>query len=142
MQAIRDAGLADYYVNLMVMDYGDAIARNCVVSAGVCNMGLSAIQAARNLNARFGVPMRRIELTPMIGVNDVVANVFTLDDATTVARFVRENAAGGLHFWSLDRDVPCPADVSGYRRPAAASTACPDLRLPKLSDRACNDGEA
>jgi hypothetical protein len=83
------------------------------VAAGVCDMGQSAIQAARNLNARFGVPMSRIELTPMIGVNDVVANVFTLDDATTVARFVRDSAAGGLHFWSLDRDVPCRTDVSG-----------------------------
>jgi chitinase len=112
MQAIRDAGLGDYYINLMVMDYGKAIPRNCVVSAGVCDMGQSAIQAARNLNAGFGVPMSRIELTPMIGVNDVVANVFTLDDATAVARFARESAAGGLHFWSLDRDVPCPIDVS------------------------------
>jgi hypothetical protein len=122
MQAIRDAGLADYYVNLMVMDYGDAIPRNCVVSADVCHMGQSAIQAARNLNGRFGVPMSRIELTPMIGVNDVVANVFTLDDATTVARFVRESAAGGLHFWSLDRDVPCLADVS------RVSSTCSGLR--------------
>ena len=125
MQAIRDAGLADYYVNLMVMDYGDAIPRNCVVSVGVCHMGLSAIQAARNLNARFGVPMSRIELTPMIGVNDVVANVFTLDDATTVARFVRESAAGGLHFWSLDRDVPCPADVSRVSSICSGLTGMP-----------------
>jgi hypothetical protein len=122
MQAIRDAGLADYYVNLMVMDYGEAIPRNCVVSAGVCNMGQSAIQAARNLNARFGVPMSHIELTPMIGVNDVVANVFTLDDATTVARFARQSAAGGVHFWSLDRDVPCPTGVS------SVSSTCSGLR--------------
>src|SRR5204862_8321422 len=113
MLAIGDAGLTDYYLNLMVMDYGEATPRNCVVSLGVCDMGQSAIQAARNLNARFGVALRRIELTPMIGVNDVVANVFTLDDAWVLARFARENGVGGLHFWSLDRDVSCPPDVSG-----------------------------
>ena len=122
MQAIRDAGLADYYVNLMVMDYGEPTPRNCVVSGGVCDMGQSAIQAARNLNARFGVPMSRIELTPMIGVNDVVANVFTLDDARVLARFARESAVGGVHFWSLDRDAPCPPGVSGV------SAICSGLR--------------
>lgn len=106
--AIRDAGLSDYYVNLMVMDYGEAIARNCVVVDGVCDMGRSAIHAAANLRARFGLPAERIELTPMIGVNDVVTNVFTLRDASVVAAFVRESGLGGMHFWSLDRDAPCP----------------------------------
>lgn len=122
MQAVRDAGLADYYVNLMVMDYGDATQRNCVVSGGVCDMGQSAIQAARNLNAGFGIHMSRIEVTPMIGINDVMANVFTLDDARVLARFARENALGGLHFWALDRDIPCPLDVSGV------SSVCSGLR--------------
>ena len=122
MQAVRDAGLGDYYVNLMVMDYGEAIARNCVVSGHVCDMGQSAIQAAKNLNAGFGIHMSRIEVTPMIGINDVVANVFTLDDARVLARFARENAVGGLHFWSLDRDVPCPTGVSGV------SSVCSGLR--------------
>ena len=122
MQAIRDAGLTNYYVNLMVMDYGEAVARNCVVARGVCDMGQSAIQAARNLNDRFGVPMSRIELTPMLGVNDVVANVFTLEDARVIARFARESAVGGIHFWSLDRDVPCPPDVLGI------SSICSGLR--------------
>jgi hypothetical protein len=122
MQAIGAAGLTDYYINLMVMDYGEATPRNCVVSAGVCDMGQSAIQAARNLNARFGVALRRIELTPMIGVNDVVANVFTLEDARVLARFARESALGGVHFWSLDRDAPCPPDVLGV------SSICNGLR--------------
>jgi len=125
VQAIRDAGLTDYYINLMVMDYGEATPRNCVMSAGVCAMGESAIQAARNLNARFGVALRRIELTPMIGVNDVVANVFTLEDARVLARFARESALGGVHFWSLDRDAPCPAGVSGVSSTCSGLTGVP-----------------
>lgn len=113
VKAIREAKLDDFYINLMVMNYGDAVPRNCVVSGGVCNMGRSAMQAARNLNARHGVPFQRIELTPMLGVNDVMANVFTLESARTLARFARDNGLAGVHFWSLDRDAPCPAGVSG-----------------------------
>ena len=113
MRAIRDARLDDFYINLMVMDYGEARPGNCVVSTGVCDMGQSAIQAAHNLNARHSVPFNRVELTPMLGVNDVVANVFTLDDARMLARFARQNGLGGVHFWSLDRDTACPPGVSG-----------------------------
>jgi hypothetical protein len=113
MRAIREARLDDFYINLMVMDYGEARPGNCVVTAGVCDMGQSAIQAARNLNARHSVPFHRIELTPMLGVNDVVANVFSLDDARALARFVRDNGLAGVHFWSLDRDTACPSGVSG-----------------------------
>jgi len=121
MRAIRDAGLTDFYVNLMVMDYGEASPRNCVVVATVCDMGKSAIQAARNLRARHGVPFDRIELTPMIGVNDVVTNVFTPADALALARFVRDNRLAGVHFWSLDRDRPCD------RQAAIVSSACSGL---------------
>lgn len=127
MRAIRAAGVGDFYVNLMVMDYGEANPRNCVVSAGVCDMGSSAIQAARNVNARYGVPFDRIELTPMIGVNDVMANVFALDDARVLARFVRERGLGGVHFWSLDRDAPCPAGASGVSSMCNGLTNVPPL---------------
>ncbi len=127
MRAIRDAGLADYYVNLMVMDYGDATRGNCVVVDGACDMGRSAIQAARNFHEKFGVPLGRIELTPMIGVNDVHANVFTLDDARVMARYVREQGLAGLHFWSLDRDTPCVGDAP------KPSPSCSNLdRVPPL----------
>jgi hypothetical protein len=118
LQAIRGAGVGDYYVNLMVMDYGAAIPGNCVVVAGVCDMGKSAIQATENVHVKYGIPVHRIELTPMIGVNDVTANVFTLDDAVLTARFVRDRGLGGLHFWSLDRDARCAPGESPGASPA------------------------
>jgi chitinase len=127
MQAIKAAGLADYYVNLMVMDYGDAKPGNCVVVGGICDMGRSAIQAARNFHETYGVALSRIELTPMIGVNDVLANVFTLDDARVMARYVREQGLGGVHFWSLDRDTPCAGSAP---RP---SPSCSNLDVPPLA---------
>jgi chitinase len=40
-------------------------------------------------------------------VNDVVENVYTLDDARATAAAVRKMGMAGIHFWSLDRDQPC-----------------------------------
>lgn len=113
LEAVRRNRLRDAVFNLMVMDYGPGESRKCVVRDGVCDMGKSAIQAARNVHAKYKIPFSQIELTAMIGVNDVVSNVFTLDDARVVADAVKGMALAGLHFWSLDRDTPCSSPATG-----------------------------
>ncbi len=94
-------------VNLMTMDYGSPIAGVCVVVGGQCQMGQSALQAAYDLHDRWGVPYSNIELTPMIGGNDVTSELFTLADADTVAAFALGHGLAGVHYWSYDRDVDC-----------------------------------
>lgn len=120
MSAIREAKLDHYFINLMVMNYGPASPSSCVVRDGRCDMAASGAQAARNLHLRYAVPLSRIEVTAMIGINDVVENVFTVDDAKSLARFVRAEKLGGLHFWSLDRDTPC-ADGATAVSPSCSS---------------------
>ncbi len=111
----KAAGL-NFYVNLMVMDYGNS-AQVCVMgSNGNCDMAASAEQAAKNLSAYYNIPLSKIELTPMIGVNDTTTNIVTVANATTIGQFVASNGLAGLHYWSFDRDMPC---VSAY-----ASTTC------------------
>ena len=95
-------------INLMTMDYGSPGAGVCVVSGGSCQMGQTALQAAYNLHDHWGVPYGSIELTPMIGGNDVAGEQFTLDDVDTVASFAIAQALAGVHLWSYDRDVDCP----------------------------------
>ncbi len=117
MNAIRSGGLTNYYVNLMVMDYGSTNAGNCTIGGnGRCNMGASANQAAINLHNYWGVPYDHIELTPMIGGNDTQDETFTLSDVTTVVNFARQNGLAGLHHWSADRDTDCG--------PGSASPIC------------------
>jgi hypothetical protein len=99
----------NYYLDLMVMDYGAPGSSVCVVENGACNMGKSAIQAAQNIVKQYGIPLSKIELTPMIGVNDVQGEYFTLNDATLVAQYVKTNGLAGLHYWSYDRDTQCAA---------------------------------
>lgn len=106
-------------VNLMVMDYGSAGPGVCVVNNGVCDMGQSAIQAAYNLHDVWGVPYANIELTPMIGGNDVASEQFTLKDVDTMSTFAISKRLAGVHYWSYDRDVDCAA--------GAASPICNSL---------------
>jgi chitinase len=106
-------------VNLMTMDYGAPGAGVCVVSGGLCDMGESAIQAAYNLHDRFGVPFSSIELTPMIGGNDVSSEHFTPANVDTMTSFAIAHALAGVHYWSYDRDTDCP--------PGSASPICNSL---------------
>jgi hypothetical protein len=106
-------------VNLMTMDYGSPSPGVCVVAGGVCDMGQSAIQAAYNLHDKWGVPYSNIELTPMIGGNDVQSEQFTLANADTITAFAIAQQLAGIHYWSYDRDTDCP--------PGSASPICNSL---------------
>ncbi len=118
LSAINSVGLKDYYINLMVMDFGTTNSNNCVVSGDHCDMGQSAIKAATSLNAQYGVPFERIELTPMIGGNDAVDETFDLGDVDEVTSFALQKNLGGVHHWSFDRDADCAA---GYASPTCNS---------------------
>lgn len=108
MESLAAHGLDEFIVNLMVMDYGGASSSICVVGQnGLCDMGQSAIQAAMDLHDHYGLQYDKIELTPMIGMNDITDEVFSLADADTMMAFVKTNGLAGAHFWSLDRDNDC-----------------------------------
>lgn len=119
VKAIQAAHLPRYTINLMVMDFGGTSAANCVVANGQCNMGQSAVQAVKNLQHTYGIPASQIELTPMIGVNDTSSEVVSLADVDTISSYAVAQGLAGLHFWSLDRDTPCPGGGGG-----TASSTC------------------
>ena len=99
-------GWTNVFVNLMAMDYGTD-SGSCTISNGVCDMGQSAINGAVSLHAFWAVPYSSIEVTPMIGGNDDQVEVFSLTDVATLSAFAVKNGLGGIHFWSLDRDMDC-----------------------------------
>lgn len=123
VNAIQASPLQHYVINLMVMDYDHPDTHQCVVSRGTCDMGRSALQAVANLEYRFGIPARKIALTPMIGNNDTPGQYFTLADLDTLLHFAVSRHLAGVHFWSLDRDRPCTA--ADLRMPAPATGEAP-----------------
>jgi chitinase len=49
----------------------------------------------------------KVGATPMIGQNDVVGEIFTLDDARALNEFALEKRLGRMSMWSLGRDATC-----------------------------------
>jgi hypothetical protein len=101
-------------VNLMTMDYG----------TGVTDMGGAAISAATATAAQLKTVaayaswtdaqrLALIAVTPMFGVNDT-GELFTVTDATTVARYAASNGLAGLSWWELTRDQPCAQGIPAY----------------------------
>jgi hypothetical protein len=116
MAALQRHRFRSAWVNLMVMNYGPALPAYCVVrpaqpgaAPARCDMAASALQAQANLAARHGWPATHTALTAMLGVNDVVDNQFTPDDARALQASAARAGVAGLFAWSLDRDGPCPA---------------------------------
>ncbi|MER5968913.1 chitinase [Streptomyces sp. NPDC002055] len=110
-------------VNVMAMNYGASPAPD---PDG--RMGDYAIDAVENTHkALKGVlgtsdaeTWRHIAVTPMIGVNDVKEEVFTVADAAKVARFARSKDMAWVSMWSASRDKACPGG-SGGRAAATCS---------------------
>lgn len=102
----RDAGLK-FSVNIMAMDYGPYYSGD---------MGEYAIQAATAVHTTLAnlYPnqdaqslWQLIEVTPMIGVNDVNTEQFTLANADALFAWANTMGLGRLGIWSIARDKPC-----------------------------------
>lgn len=129
VKAIKASTLSHYTINLMTMDYGKTSPGVCVVVHGACDMGASAIQAAENLQHTWHIPASKIELTPIAGVNDTPDEVFTLKDMDTMVKYAVAHDLAGVHFWSLDRDTPCPVTHT----PKAEAPVCNGTGDPPLA---------
>ncbi|MBT2468172.1 cellulose binding domain-containing protein [Streptomyces sp. ISL-66] len=127
----KRAGVRIDGVNIMAMDYGPAYAGD---------MGRYAIQAATATQAQLkgvlgisdAAAWKAVAVTPMIGVNDVATEVFTVADATELVDFARSKGIGRLAMWSATRDKQCPAGAVGY----ADATCSSILQQPLAFTRA------
>jgi len=102
-------------VNIMAMDYG----------AFFGNMGGYAIQAADSLFSQLtkaysdggftktpAQVRKKVGVTPMIGQNDVIGEIFYLNDATALLNYAISKNIGLLSMWSINRDQPCASASS------------------------------
>jgi len=105
-------------VNIMAMDYGTSVDNNG-------QMGLNAIQAARATEGQLqslGLDAG-IGITPMIGVNDIASEVFTLADAQALLNFAQNDPnIVRLSMWSVARDNGATAGAS-YASPDSSGVA-------------------
>ncbi|MFD6983573.1 cellulose binding domain-containing protein [Streptomyces sp. NPDC059956] len=126
----KKAGVRIHGVNIMAMDYGPAYSGD---------MGRYAIQAATATQAQIkgvlglsdAAAWKTVAVTPMIGVNDVTSEIFTLADATQLVDFASEKGIGRLAMWSATRDKQCPAGVVSYADATCSSILQQPLAFTK-----------
>ncbi|GAA1984322.1 glycoside hydrolase family 18 protein [Kitasatospora viridis] len=124
----KAAGVRIGAVNIMAMDYGDGVA-----PAPSGRMGTYAIDAATATQAQLKSVLglddadawAKTAVTPMIGVNDVSTEVFTVADAQQLAAFASGKHLAWLAMWSATRDQPC---AGGAKPTADASCSSIDQR--------------
>ena len=87
-------------VNLMTMDYGMNISD---MASAAISAGTSVNNLLQTKNLLSGV---KVGLTNMIGVNDTQNETFSLQNASTILTYAKENSyIGLLSIWSANRDV-------------------------------------
>ncbi|MFE2142559.1 cellulose binding domain-containing protein [Streptomyces sp. NPDC059456] len=126
----RQNGVAVSAVNIMAMDYGPAYSGD---------MGGYAIQAATATQAQIkgvlglsdAAAWKTVAVTPMIGVNDVSSEVFTVDDATQLVGFARSKGLGWLAMWSGARDKQCPGGAKNSADATCSSIVQEPLAFTK-----------
>jgi chitinase len=109
-------------VNVMAMDYGPAN----------LDMGNSAISAAQALYSQLDTAYKSVGqtktneqlwqlvgVTPMIGMNDVQGETFSLANAQTVLNAAANNGYGVVSNWSVGRDQACPSN-GAYTSPSCS----------------------
>lgn len=122
-------------VNVMTMDYGGSRQENQSMQVAST---LALTETHRQLDILYkqaGIALSSATLwsklgaTPMIGQNDVVAEVFTLDDAVGLNAFAREKGVGRMSMWSANRDIPCGEN---YVDTKIVSDSCSGVKTEKF----------
>ena len=107
-------------VNVMTMDYGNAICQSANTE-GQNIHGKYATSAIANLHSQLkGLHPNKSDAeidammgtTPMVGVNDVQGEVFYLSDARLVMQDAQKRNLGMVGIWSIARDLPGGTNLS------------------------------
>jgi chitinase len=104
----------NYFINLLAMNY-NAYAQckgrmeHCAVLAANATQSYLKTIYPQQSDAKL---WQMISITPMIGVNDIAGEQFTLANATFVANFAKDTMINSLSMWTIARDQPCSDKTS------------------------------
>jgi hypothetical protein len=116
----RSNGVDVHAVNIMAMDYGSSFSGD---------MGQYAIDGATATQAQVksvlglsdAAAWQKIAVTPMIGVNDVSSETFTVADAGRLAAFAKSKGLAWLSMWSATRDKQCAGGAQSWADASCSS---------------------
>lgn len=100
-------------INIMTMNYGQSRVEGQSMKEATeraliethRQLGILYGQAGINLNSSS--LWKKIGATPMIGQNDLINDVFSLEDAEALNEFAHSNGIIRISMWSANRDIQC-----------------------------------
>jgi chitinase len=117
-------------VNIMTMDYGQSLDGKSMLAGSESALTQTHRQLSI-LYKRAGTKLSdralwfKLGATPMIGQNDNLDEVFTLDDAKNFNSFALSHGVGRMSMWSINRDVTCGSNYIDVRH---VSSSCSGVK--------------
>ncbi|WP_189129422.1 chitinase [Wenjunlia tyrosinilytica] len=118
-------------VNIMAMDYGPSFKGDMgdlAIKAATATQG----QLKSTLRLSDAAAWKALVVTPMIGVNDVQGETFTLQDARQLVTFAKSKHLRGLSMWSTTRDKQCPGGTKDQADPTCSGIVQKPLAFTKV----------
>lgn len=117
-------------VNAMTMDYGQSLNGLTMINAAKkaltsTHRQLSVLYQRAGIHLNDATLWTKIGATPMIGQNDFEDEVLSLEDASQLNKFARENGIARMSMWSANRDVECG---SNYTTIKIVSDSCSGIK--------------
>lgn len=109
-------------VNIMTMDYGGSKAAGTTMQEAATSAAVATHSQLASAYRAAGQDLgpeslwRMIGLTPMIGQNDIIGEIFTLQDAAGLHDFGMSKGVGRMSMWSLNRDATCGPNYPDVQR--------------------------
>lgn len=122
-----DAGVDIAGVNGMTMNFGQSLdAHESQAEASIraleeTHRQLGILYQNAGIELSPGTIWTKLGATPMVGQNDLVNEVFTLDDAKELNSYGQSHDLGRMSMWSLNRDTTCGPNYADVTR---VSDAC------------------
>ncbi|MFE9410131.1 chitinase [Streptomyces sp. NPDC006704] len=111
LTSAKEHGVTVSAVNAMTMNYGTSFGGNMGdYAVRAATAAQSQLKQALQLSDRAA--WQGLGVTPMIGVNDVKGETFTLADAAKVRKFARDKGVGRVSMWVTYRDQKCAGGVN------------------------------
>lgn len=120
IQEFLRAGVDLGGVNLMTMNYNSADSRDDLLNTITTSLDFTHQQLG-NIYRQAGTNLsdtaiwQKIGVTPMIGQNDVPHEVFTLEQATALNKYILDKGIRRASLWSLNRDKTCSANYPNVK---------------------------
>jgi chitinase len=121
---VAQAGAQIGRVNVMVMSLGSERLPNETEAQGAIRALTGAQAQLKTLvpGLTDAQAWRMLGATAEIGMNDNSGEIFTPDDATTLAQFAYSHSLGLASFWSIDRDRVCMGQC-GFQKYSTVNTS-------------------